>query len=242
MSEWAPKRFWKEAGVEQRTDGFQIALDGRPVRTPAKQVLMVPTHGFAQKIADEWQAQTEAVDPSTMPWTRSANAAIDKVATQRSEVEAHLISYAMTDLLCYRADGPESLVQRQIQAWDPVLDWAEATYGVRLNVTSGVMPVEQDDSIATKLRTPMTQMNDFQLTGFHDLVTISGSYLLGLQSTLSDTDAAAVWAHSRVDEDWQSEQWGVDEEAAEAAEVKKSAFLHAREIFLESRIYGSNSD
>ena len=237
MSDWAPKRFWKDTSVERHENGYAIALDGRLVRTPAKRLLVAPTQGFAQKIADEWHAQIDVVDPKRMPWTRAANAAIDKVATQRKEVEAHLIGYATTDLLSYRADGPDSLVQRQSDAWDPVLDWAEARYGARLQVTSGVMPVDQDEAAISRFAQPMAQMNDFALTGFSDLVTLSGSYLLGLKSTQPDVDIGAIWNCSRVDEDWQSEQWGVDDEAQEEADTKKTAFFYAREIFLESLTY-----
>ncbi|MEO0866013.1 MAG: ATP12 family chaperone protein, partial [Pseudomonadota bacterium] len=123
MSEWAAKRFWTDVSVVADENAFTIKLDDRPVRTPAKRALVVPTEAMARRIADEWQAQSEAIDPKSMPWTRSANAAIDKVALQRDEVKEYLAGYADTDLLLYRAESPDALVERQRVQWDPVLDW-----------------------------------------------------------------------------------------------------------------------
>mgnify|MGYP001826771603 FL=1 len=231
MSEWALKRFWQDATIETEADGFSVRLDGRPVRTPGKRLLSVPTELMAQRIAAEWQAQTEAIDPTTMPWTRSANSALDKVSAQRDEVRDHLLGYAGTDLLSYRADSPEGLVERQAKAWDPLLDWLESEYGVRLAVTRGVMPVAQDPDSLVRLRKAMDPMSDFHLTGFHDIVGLSGSYVLALAAIENQAPAGHIWALSRIDEDWQAEQWGVDEDAAETAEVKKAAFCHATEFY-----------
>lgn len=231
MSEWSMKRFWSEATVEQVASGYEIRLDDRPVRTPAKRLLAVPTEAVALRIAAEWDAQEKTVDPSTMPWTRSANAAIDKVATQREEVANHLADYAASDLLCYRADGPEALVARQAEAWDPFLDWASDRFGARLKVTAGVMPVAQAPADLARLAARMRGMSAFQLTGFYDLVTLTGSFVLGLAAAEKREDPKALWARSRIDENWQIEQWGEDEEAAEAAEIKRIAFFHATEFF-----------
>lgn len=135
-------------------------LDGRPVRTPAKSVLIVPSEAIGRAIAAEWEAQVEIVDPTSMPWTRSANAALDKVATQRDEVIDHLASYAGTDLLCYRASDPESLIKRQAEMWDPLLDWAKSRYSVSFQVTSGVMPILQPEETLGRLREEMLEMTD----------------------------------------------------------------------------------
>ncbi|MEO0380339.1 MAG: ATP12 family chaperone protein, partial [Pseudomonadota bacterium] len=180
MTEWAMKRFWKAASVTPSGPGFEVLLDGRAVKTPAKRALAVPTQRMATEIAAEWDAQEETIDPTLMPWTRSANAAIDKVATQRQEVMEHLAGYAETDLLCYRADGPAALLARQAQIWDPMLDWAADTYGARLSVTSGVMPITQAAADIDRLAAKMRGMSSFQLTGFHDLVALSGSFVLAL--------------------------------------------------------------
>jgi chaperone required for assembly of F1-ATPase len=227
MSGWTAKRFYKSASVVAEEAGFAVRLDGRPVRTPGKRVLLVPTEIMAERIAEEWLAQETKIDPRSMPWTRSANSALDKVAEQRSEVAEHLVSYAGTDLLCYRAEGPDGLVERQRTAWDPILDWLTRRYGVRLHVTVGVMPVEQDEDALRRLGRVMEPMSDFQLTGFHDLVTLSGSFTLALAAAETLQTADEVWKISRIDEDWQAEQWGVDEDAAAMSALKRAAFLHA---------------
>ncbi len=231
MSEWAMKRFWKAATVEETGAGFSVMLDGRSVKTPAKRALTVPTEGMAARIAEEWQAQEETVDPASMPWTRSANAAIDKVSLQRREVADHLAGYAETDLLCYRADTPAALQERQALAWDPLLDWTQRTYGAHLSVTLGVMPISQTAPDIERLAAVMRGMSAFQLTGFHDLVALSGSFVIGLAATESVEPPEALWTKSRIDETWQIEQWGEDEEAAEHANLKKNAFFHAIEFF-----------
>lgn len=231
MSEWALKRFWKTVAVEEGDEGFSVRLDARPVRTPSKRLLALPTRTMAERVAAEWEAQAGAVDPVSMPWTRSANSAIDKVSPQRDEVEAHLIGYAGTDLLSYRAEGPEELAARQSQAWDPVLDWVAQRFDVRLVVTRGVMPVVQSSDGLQRLRGAMGGMSDFRLTGFHDLVTLSGSYALALAAAEALADPDEVWRLSRIDEDWQIEQWGEDEEAAEHARIRRDAFLHAAAFY-----------
>lgn len=231
MSEWAPKRFWQNATVESDGGTFTVHLDGRPVLTPGKRPLLVPTETIAQRIAEEWQAQDDKIDPASMPWTRSANSAIEKVAATRPGVEAHLIDYAGTDLVCYRAERPDTLIERQSAAWDPILAWAEETFGARLATTSGVMPVEQPAEAINRLSKTMPSMSDFEMTGFYDLVTLSGSFLIGLAAAQEFAPTSALWDSSRVDELWQIEQWGADEEAAEVAEIKKHAFLHATEFY-----------
>lgn len=231
MSEWAARRFYKDATVQSEDGGFTVRLDGRPIRTPGKRLLVLPTEVMAERIAEEWLAQDKLIDPRTMPWTRSANSALDKVATQRGEVEDHLASYAGTDLVCYRAERPTGLVERQRQAWDPVLDWVTQRYDLSLRVTTGVMPVAQDPDVLPRLKRTMQPMTDFHLTGFHDLVTLTGSFVLGLAAAEILQPAEELWKISRIDEDWQAEEWGVDEEAAEVADLKRAAFLHAESFF-----------
>ena len=231
MSEWALKRFWRAVSVEPRDSGFEVLLDGRQVKTPAKRVLLLPSAQIADHVAAEWEAQVETVDPTTMPWTRSSNAAVDKVATQRAEVAAHLAEYAGTDLLSYRATGPQALVDRQTAGWDPLLTWLGQRYDVRLSVTSGVMPVQQTSDSVRRLAETMQPMTDFQLTAFHDLVTLTGSFVLALAATEGKAPPEQLWELSRLDETFQIEQWGEDEEATELAAIKKSAFFHAHEFF-----------
>ncbi|QMU56850.1 MAG: ATPase [Boseongicola sp.] len=231
MSGWANKRFWKSANSSQVPGGWAVLLDGRAVKTPAKRQLIVPTRELADPIALEWDSQIDVVDPAMMPWTRSANAAIDKVAEQRSEVEGHLIEYAETDLLIYRADNPDGLVARQADRWDPVLDWVASRYDVRLLPATGVMPVAQDGDALRRLAGVMSPMTHFELTGFYDLVTLSGSFSIALAVSEGVRTADEGWALSRLDEEWQIEQCGRDELAEDEAELKRSAFCHAATFF-----------
>ena len=227
MNEWAPKRFWTDVAVVPQGDGFAVTLDGRPVRTPLKAPLAVPTRGFAEEVAGEWGAQGERIDPNTMPATLLANSAIDKVGTQRSDVVDLLASYGGTDLLCYRAEGPERLVERQRAGWDPLLAWSAEALGADLATGAGVMPVMQAEGDLQRLREPLEAMDDFELTAFHDLVVLSGSLVLALAVAQGRLSAEEAWRLSRVDEDFQIEEWGEDEEAAGAAARRRQAFLDA---------------
>lgn len=231
MSEWAPKRFYKDATFDREGDQYVVRLDGKPVRTPGKRLLAMPGEAMARNVAEEWQAQEDRIDPGAMPWTRSANTAIDKVSAQRAEIIDHISGYADTDLLCYRAEGPAELVERQSQHWDTLLDWVTQRYLVSLKVTRGVMPVAQDEATLLTLKATMEPMSDFQLTGFYELVSLSGSFAIALATVEAVQPPDVLWKISRIDEDWQSEQWGVDEEAAAAAELKRQAFLHAHAFF-----------
>lgn len=232
MSTWAAKRFWKETSVQaEEGGGFSVRLDGRPVKTPAKALLQVPTRALAQAVADEWEAQEGEIDPRNMPVTRSANAAIDKVAVQFDEVAAMIAEYGGSDLLCYRASGPDALVARQAAAWDPLLDWAAARFGARLDSTSGVMHMAQDEAALQRLAAEVSALDPFALTALHDLVGISGSLVIGLAAIEGWADIDQLWDTSRIDETWQAEQWGVDEEATEQATAKKQEFDHALRFF-----------
>lgn len=230
MSEWAPKRFWTSTDTTSVDGGFGVVLDGRPVRTPAKALLSVPTEALAQRIAAEFDAQTDIIDPNTMPFTRTANSAVDKVMVQHGAVADMLAEYGDSDLLCYRAGEPNGLVSRQSAQWDPLLDWAAETLGARLEPRTGVMHVAQSQDALDKLRAQVHAMTAFELAAFHDLVSLSGSLIIGFAAKLDVQAPEALWDISRVDEIWQQEQWGVDEDAREMAEIKRNAFLHAHEF------------
>lgn len=231
MSEWALKRFWKNAEVVDKGDAFTVTLDGRDVKTPAKALLLVPSRPMAEAIADEWQAQGDRINPLTMPVTRSANAALDKVATQHAEVAELVADYGGSDLICYRADGPRGLVERQNKAWDPLVDWSATALSAPLKITSGVMPITQSKSTLKALHDATLSLDPFRLTAFHDLVSLSGSLILGFAVVEDHVPVDKAWAISRIDEEWQIEQWGEDEEASEQAEIKWQAFLHADRFF-----------
>lgn len=224
MSGWKARRFWTSAHVVEEGQGWGVRLDGRAVKTPAKAPLVVPTRAMAQAIAGEWDAQMGEIRPETMPVTRAANSAIDKVAIQFDEVAALIAAYGASDLLCYRATGPEPLVIRQAAAWDPLLEWAATSLAAPLLVGSGVMPVAQPQASVDRLAAEVMAQDPFRLAGLHDLVAISGSLVIGLAVIRGRLAVAEAWDASRVDEVWQVEQWGVDDEAAAAEAVRRSGF------------------
>jgi chaperone required for assembly of F1-ATPase len=231
VSGWKAKRFWQKATVEAVEGGWTVRLDARPVRTPAKAPLVLPTRALAEAVADEWEAQQGEVKPDTMPFTRAANSAIDKVAPQQAEVVAIIAAYGGSDLLCYRATGPQDLCDRQARAWDPLLDWAAERLGARLAATAGVMHVAQAPDALARLSARVEAMTPFQIAAFHDLVALSGSLVVALAVVDGRIGAEEAWALSRLDECWQIEQWGEDEEAAAAAEVRRAAFHQAARFF-----------
>lgn len=235
MSEWAARRFWAEAVVARVPGGHEVRLDDRVLRTPLRSPLLLPTAAMAEAVAAEWDASGERIDPLAMPVTRSANSAVDKVAPQRAEVAALLAEYGATDLLCYRAEGPDELVRRQADAWDPLLDWAATTHGARLIPTTGVMPRAQDGAALAALRGPLDDADPFALTALHDLVALSGSLVIALAVAEAALDPNEAWAVSRLDEDWQAELWGADEEAGVLAARRRSDFLHAHRFLGLSR-------
>jgi chaperone required for assembly of F1-ATPase len=231
MTEWAAKRFWTKTHVTEADQGFTVTLDDRPLRTPGRALLVVPSRALALELAEEWQAQGSRVDPSTMPITRMANSAIDRVGPRRAEVVEYVAAYGGTDLLCYRAEGPHALVGRQSEAWDPMLDWAERTLGARLAVTAGIMPVPQPPEALSRLTDHVAAQTDFGLTALHDLVSLTGSLILGLAACGTEFDARELWQCSRVDEAWQIEQWGPDDDAEAVAQRRFDAFLDAHRFF-----------
>ena len=231
MSDWKPKRFWKDSAVVEADGRFTVELDGRRVKTPAKAELILPTRVMAQAIAAEWDAQDEEVDPTSMPYTRSANAAIDKVRVQHKEVADMLADYGDSDLLCYRATHPQALQNRQSAEWDPALDWAAEKLSARLVPVAGVLHQPQPDPALSELRRRVHEFDAFQLAAFHDLVSLTGSLILGFAATMDWRDPDEIWRISRLDETWQIEQWGHDDEAHATAEAKKAAFLHAKRFF-----------
>lgn len=227
MSEWKQKRFWDSASAVADGDQWAVALDGRVLKTPAKAPMLVPTQKLADAIATEWDAQEDVINPLVMPFTRAANAAIDKVAHQRAEVADMLAAYGDADLLCYRAESPSALVERQKSVWDPILNWSDTDLGAPLYTRTGVIHAPQSDASLKSLSDQTHQLGHFELAAFHDLVAMSGSLILGFAVLKRHLDPEQAWDVSRVDENWQEEQWGEDEEATAQANVKKEAFLQA---------------
>lgn len=209
-----PRRFWKEVACEAVAGGgHRILLDGRPVKTPGKRPFVLPDADLAGSVAAEWRAQGGHIDPSTMPLTRLANSVIDGVVERRDEVADDAARYAATDLLCYRAEGPERLVARQTAAWDPLVDWVEDAHGARLLVAEGIVHVAQEAEALARLRAALEPLDAWRLAGFHTVTTLTGSFVVALALAEGRLDADAAWTVAHLDEAWNAELWGRDEEA-----------------------------
>ena len=235
MSDWKQKRFWDAARAVEQGDGWTVRLDDKSLKTPAKRTLEVPTRALAQAVAAEWDAQDGLIDPLSMPMTRSVNATLDKVMPQIAEVAEVISAYGETDLLCYRAEGPEGLQMKQAEAWDPLLDWARSALGADLEATAGIVPIAQPEASITRLEGRVREADPFALTALHDLVSLSGSLVIGLAALENVLPVEELWRRSRIDETWQESQWGIDEEAAALAAAKRQDFLHAARYFALSR-------
>lgn len=218
------KRFYTEASVgPEGEDGFPVVLDGKAVRTPARRLLAAPTAALAQTMADEWNAQGETIDPARMPLTRLANAVIDAVAARPQPVADEIAKYLGSDLVCYRAEGPEGLVARQNEVWDPVLVFARDALGARFVQVAGVMFAEQPSPAITAARAHIPA-DAWRLGAVSMLTTLTGSALLALALAKGALDAEAVWDAAHLDEDWQMTQWGRDELAIARREFRRADF------------------
>lgn len=210
------KRFYKVAQVVgDESGGFSLTLDGRPVKTPGRNELLVPMRGLAEALCAEWDAQTDEVDPGQMPLMRFTATAIDRVAAHREAVIDEIAGFGASDLLCHRAETPADLVARQQTTWQPLLDWAEAELGAGFVVTAGVMPVVQPQAALTAVRAAIAGRSDLALSGLHGVTSATGSVVIGLAVAEGHLEAPAGWEASQVDEAFQVERWGEDEEAAE---------------------------
>ena len=225
-----PRRFYDAVSHRPEGDAHILLLDGRPVRTPGGRLFAVPTEELARELAAEWAAQVARIDPATMPLTRLVNAAIDGVADTMEPTRDALLAYGRTDLLCYRASEPERLAARQSELWDPVLDWARTRHGIRLVLSSGVMPVVQDDGALLALDVAMPAGPALLLAALHSATTLSGSALLALALHDRRLTADAAWAAAHVDEDWNMELWGRDEEALERRLWRRAEFDAAARV------------
>ena len=226
------KRFWKTVVVVRDDDGWAIALDGRPVRTPARAPLQVRSEKLVEAIAGEWRDAGEEVDPRAMPLTGVANAAIDRVAPGKDAFAAGVARYAEADLACYRAAGPNALVEQQASSWDALLAWARRRYDVDFAITSGLMHVAQPRATIERLGHAVAMLDAFRLAGLSPLVTIGGSLVAGLAVLEKAVTPDQAWTAVSIDERWQLEQWGADAEAETALENRRRDFLAAAR-FLE---------
>lgn len=206
------KRFYQKVGIGSDEDGHRILLDDRPLRTPAKRPLALPSVALAEAIAAEWRAQGERVDHQTMPLTRLASTASDRMPDLRPAAIAEAVGYGGTDLLCYRAPEPLELVQRQQRVWQPWLDWMASAYGVRLTVTTSLQPVSQPKAALGRLRGVVEACGDWQLVGLHAATAALGSLVLALALADRRINADQALAASLLDELFEIERWGSDAE------------------------------
>jgi chaperone required for assembly of F1-ATPase len=229
------KRFYKVATVAVLEGGFGINLDGRPLRTPARALLSVPGERLADAIADEWNAQGDEIDPGGMIMTGLSNAAIDQIAPDTASFAASVAAYGESDLFCYRAAGPDSLVQEQIKAWNPLLDWAERHFGISFNLATGIMHVAQSEATVERLSAEVMACDPFTLAGLSTLVTMSGSLVGGLAILEGAFAVKQVWIASELDELWQAKTWGEDVQAAQRRARRQSEFEEAARFLALAR-------
>jgi len=208
------RRFYVRAEVAEGEGGFAVLLDGRPVKTPARRALAAPTRALAEALAAEWEAQRDVVDPAKMPLTRLANSIIDGVADAPAAVAAEAEKYLASDLVCYRAEGPDGLVARQAGAWDPVIAWAREALGARFVVAAGMVFVVQPDAALAAARAALPR-DPWRLGAFHAVTTLTGSALIALAVLNGRLGVEEAWRAAHVDEDWNMDFWGRDELALE---------------------------
>ena len=207
------KRFYAHAGVVEGRDGFAITLDDKPIRTPSGRQVVVPVRVIADAIVAEWEAQKEFIDPLTMPMTRFANSVVEAVVDRVEAVTSDIAKYFQSDLLFYRAGHPAALVAREAALWDPLLFWAADTLGAHFILAEGIVHVCQPDSAIAAARAALPA-DPWSVAALHVVTTLTGSALLALALARGVLDPDQVWAAAHVDEDWNIEKWGVDEELA----------------------------
>ena len=210
-----PRRFYEKATAVPQGKGFAVLLDGRVAKTPAKRSLVVARRAVAEALADEWERQRSEIDPATMPLTRIVNAAIDRVADHAAAIRSDIVNYAGSDLVCYRAASPASLVAAQEKAWSPVLAFARETLGARFVLAEGVVHVAQNPEVLAAVERAVAPFAPLALAALHSVTTLTGSALIALALARGAISAEAAWQAAHVDEDWQMSQWGTDEMALE---------------------------
>ncbi|MGC1695099.1 MAG: ATP12 family protein [Pseudolabrys sp.] len=224
------KRFYEHAHTGDKAgEGFLLLLDGKQVKTPACRPLAAPSQALAEKLADEWNAQAEVIDPGCMPLTRLANAVIDAVADAPQPIADDVAKYLGSDLLCYRAEAPAGLVELQNQRWDPVLAWARDAFAARFMLAQGVVHVSQPREAIAALRAGVPA-DPWRLGAVSSITTLTGSGLLALALAHNALDDDAAWAAAHVDEDWQLSQWGRDDAALERRAFRFAEFQAAATV------------
>ena len=221
------KRFWTTVELAETEDRFGILLDGRALKTPARVALVVPMRALGEAIATEWRDCGEEIDPRAMPMTGLANAAIDHVTPDPETFAASLTRYAEADHFCYRADGPETLAERQAASWDPLLAWTRRRYDVDFAIGTGITHIPQPEATVRRLSAALASLDPFRLAAMSPLVTIGGSLVAALAIVEGAADVGTLWDAVSLDERWQLEKWGSDAEAETALELRRDDFQSA---------------
>jgi chaperone required for assembly of F1-ATPase len=231
----APKRFYQSVSIASTDEGWQVLLDGRGVKTPKRSALLLPTKALAEAIAAEWDAQVGAINPRTMPLTKLANSTLDGVIGREQAVAAEITGYAANDLLCYRAERPETLVQLQRECWDPLLAWAAGRFGAHLRPTVGIMPVAQPEEAVAKLGEAIVALDAFALAAAHVMTTLTGSAVVALAHIHGHLGIDEAWNAAHIDEDYQVARWGEDDEARSRREGRRAEMQGASTFYRISR-------
>lgn len=230
------KRFYKRAACSATDNGFAIHLDGRPIKTPARNPLNLPTRQLAEAIAAEWTAQGEEIDPATMPLTALAQGALDQVAQERDRIVGRIAAFSDSDMLYYRGDdSQQALADHQAEQWDPLLDWARQRYDVSFILTRGIMHQSQSEQTIARLSEVVETQDDFTLAAMLSLVGLAGSLVAVLALVEGAYDADTLWPLMNLEELWQEQQWGIDDLAFETRAIKQAEFLAAMQFLDLSR-------
>jgi chaperone required for assembly of F1-ATPase len=228
------QRFYREVSVGHRGEGekgYSILLDGKPIRTPAGNPLALPNSQLAEAVAAEWRAQENNIDPATMMLTKLANTATDRVAPNRALAAQQTLDFGRSDLLCYRAESPADLVAREDRIWNPLLEWARSTYGIELQCGAGVAYIEQPAGALAALERAISRHTDFELAACHAAATLTGSAIIALALAAGRIGAAQAFSMSELDEAYQAERWGVDEEAERRSRKKLDELVVIAQLF-----------
>ena len=218
------KRFYKSVSTSNESSGYWIRLDDKPIRSPGNEIIECTNKELATRLAEEWEKQDEFIDYITMPITRIMNVAVDSVSDNITAVIDKVCSYASSDMICYRANGPKKLVTRQQQYWDPILQWLQQSFGLVFEVTAGILPVEQPLDSIQKVKNLLQDYGSIQLAALHTVTTIGGSILLALALEKKAFEPEIIWQAINLDEDWNIEQWGQDAEALRTRKFKQQDF------------------
>jgi len=225
------RKFYTDVAVAGSSEGFAVTLDGKLVKTPVKNPLVMPTDALAQIVAEEWRAQDENIIPNSMPMTTLVNTTVDRVAPRRVEIIEEMVAYGHTDLVCYRADEPDELVALQQKTWDPYLAWLKSELSVDLSVATGVLPLAQSDDGIDRLTAEISPFNDFALTAFHAFVGGFGSIVLALAVVRNFAAFDDCWQASILDQSFQESLWGTDPEVLDNRARQKAELLNSLDLW-----------